>query len=872
MDKNNYFKKCYESCDLCEIGGNDTHHNCIKCNTDYFYELNISNYLNCYDKCEFNFYYDEINNKYHCTPDENCVNYYDKKISEKKQCVHDCKDDKDFPFEFQKNCYSSCPVNISEISKDKNYCEIKCPKDMPYELIETQTCVKKCTIYQLYNELCKINFNNGNITDSRDKQEEMVENIRNEITNGIDTSGIDNGKDIIIQEKDIVVTITKNSNQKNQINSKSNTSSIDLGECEKKVKKLYNIPDNDSLYILKMDVKQEGYKIPKIQYEVYYPLYNDSKLNLLNLSICEETDIDIYLPLSFNGSLNLIDPNSDFYNDICNTFTSDDGTDLTLSERKKNFINNNLTVCEENCDFVKYNETIEKAVCSCQTKTNFNVKISENNFKSGEFLKSFIDFKNIFNINILKCVKLIFSLGAFKENFANIILIIIISLYFICLILFIFIYYKKDILFYINFIIYFILYPINISNITETNKIEVKKKEQKKEQKKNEIKKEQKKKELKKELKKKEIKKEQKKKELKKALKKKKFHINKKNKNSTDNTYNIDTNSKNKSFHKNNKHLKKFRIDELKNMKKKNIETTENETESNQHRLKFQECDSESNLNKKIKQSKFKNSRNYENKIKTENNQIKNIKLEERFNNSKELSKLYIKIYSRTDNELNNLTYFSALKYDKRKYFEYYFSLIRSKHIIFFAFYPKFDFNSRIIKIYLLFFNFATFFFINALFFTDETMGKINSAKGVFDIINNIPQILYSNLISSFINEFINMLALTEDNLIEFRNRASKIKIFKLSKFLKRYIKIKFVIFFILNLILLCSYWIYLSCFSAVYKNTQIHLIKDTIISFGTSFITPMVFYLIPGIFRIISLRNNKRKILYIITMIFQFF
>ena len=112
MDKNNYFKKCYESCDLCEIGGNDTHHNCIKCKTDYFYELNISNYLNCYDKCEFNFYYDEINNKYHCTPDENCVNYYDKKISEKNQCVHDCKDDIDFPFEFQKNSYSSCQVNI----------------------------------------------------------------------------------------------------------------------------------------------------------------------------------------------------------------------------------------------------------------------------------------------------------------------------------------------------------------------------------------------------------------------------------------------------------------------------------------------------------------------------------------------------------------------------------------------------------------------------------------------------------------------------------------------------------------------------------------------------------------------------------------
>ena len=72
-------------------------------------------------KCDFNFYYDEINQKYYCTPDNNCVNYYDKKISEKNQCVHDCKQYSDFRFEFQKKCYNSCPLNISEFSKVKEY-------------------------------------------------------------------------------------------------------------------------------------------------------------------------------------------------------------------------------------------------------------------------------------------------------------------------------------------------------------------------------------------------------------------------------------------------------------------------------------------------------------------------------------------------------------------------------------------------------------------------------------------------------------------------------------------------------------------------------------------------------------------------------
>ena len=91
-----------------------------------------------------------------------------------------------------------------------------------------------------------------------------------------------------------------------------------------------------------MDIKQAEYKIPKIQYEVYYPLNHDSKLCLLNLSICEDIDIDIYLPLELKENINLYDPNSDFYNDICATYTSENGTDLTLSDRKNIFVNDQL--------------------------------------------------------------------------------------------------------------------------------------------------------------------------------------------------------------------------------------------------------------------------------------------------------------------------------------------------------------------------------------------------------------------------------------------------------------------------------------------------------------------------------------------------
>ena len=60
--------------------------------------------------------------------------------------------------------------------------------------------------------------------------------------------------------------------------------------------------------------------------------------------------------------------------------------------------------------------------------------------------------------------------------------------------------------------------------------------------------------------------------------------------------------------------------------------------------------------------------------------------------------------------------------------------------------------------------------------------------------------------------------------------------------------------------------------FGAIYVNTQIHLLNDTILSFFLSFIEPFALYLIPGLFRIPSLANQKdnRRIMYKVGLILQ--
>ena len=54
-------------------------------------------------------------------------------------------------------------------------------------------------------------------------------------------------------------------------------------------------------------------------------------------------------------------------------------------------------------------------------------------------------------------------------------------------------------------------------------------------------------------------------------------------------------------------------------------------------------------------------------------------------------------------------------------------------------------------------------------------------------------------------------------------------------------------------------FWYFISCFCAVYKNTQMILIKDTLISFALSMLYPFGLNLIPGLFRIPALRAEKK-------------
>ena len=289
------YKRCYFSCEKCEIKGNNKTHNCLECNDNYPVEFKIyNNYSNCFQNCSYYFYFDEDNN-YYCTSDNSCPDEYP--ILEGKECKKNNK---------ITNIEGILKVNCSNSSKTKEE-EIK-----------------------YYDTILK-----------------DIEDIYT--SKNYDTSDIDNGKDEIIETEKMKIILTTSENQKNNIN--NNMTNIDLGDCEKSLRRTYNLSDDEKIYIKMLEVSQEEMRIPKIEYDIYSKL-NGENLIKLSLNSCQNNKISLLIPVNKVDNIDKLNTKSDYYNDFCYTTTSDNGTDITLEDRKNEYPSK--AVCQDGCDFNDY--------------------------------------------------------------------------------------------------------------------------------------------------------------------------------------------------------------------------------------------------------------------------------------------------------------------------------------------------------------------------------------------------------------------------------------------------------------------------------------------------------------------------------------
>ena len=210
------------------------------------------------------------------------------------------------------------------------------------------------------------------------------------------------------------------------------------------------------------------------------------------------------------------------------------------------------------------------------------------------------------------------------------------------------------------------------------------------------------------------------------------------------------------------------------------------------------------------------------------------------------------------DFEMINLEYEEALVKDKRCCCPILISFFKLSQPIYFTFILENDYNSKIIKICLFIFSLCLGYAVNAIFFYDDTMHKIEEDRGKYNIVYQLPQIIYSFVISAIVTKIVSCFILSEGNISKIIKRKKSEK--NIINNLFRCLKCKFAIFFVLITLFHLLFWYYLSSFCAVYKNTQGALIINTIESiFLSLFLYPLIICLILGVMRSCSLwAQNK--------------
>ena len=182
------------------------------------------------------------------------------------------------------------------------------------------------------------------------------------------------------------------------------------------------------------------------------------------------------------------------------------------------------------------------------------------------------------------------------------------------------------------------------------------------------------------------------------------------------------------------------------------------------------------------------------------------------------------------------------------------------------------DYNLVPVKLSRFIFLLATDMTMNVFFFSDATMHKIFLSYGKYDFIQQIPQIVYSTIVSQIIEVFLCYLSMTDTLIYEIKDLAIEPKNINVIKQTFDRINRKLIIYWIITFICFLVYWYIVAVFCAVYENTQIIFIKDSLISSVTGFIYPLILYTFPAAFRNCAIRCKNNKCLYKFSEIIPFF
>lgn len=344
--------ECVEECDENEIVIEKTRE-CIKkdnftnCPLDSPYLFNRTCYINCPkgtsidnikgNSCKCNMKWFKLKNDLvFCIEDEeikcpyNTHPYY---IYKTKECVKDKEDcfEQNYTKIFNYICYNNCPYLTKEKNNENNICEcdyskfywysykdseelrdylscgvIDCSEtNKPYYINGTNECVSKCSDIGLY-EYSKICYKKCPLLTKENKNDyicefsteseslkDLVGNITEKIVD-IYSDLPDGG--LVINNEDASLQIYGLNKNKDSI-IRTHLAYMDLSRCIEKIYKSNGLDNADDIVVVKLDLKSKNKKliINPVEYE-----FIDSKTGkILDASVCEKNELVISYPITY---------------------------------------------------------------------------------------------------------------------------------------------------------------------------------------------------------------------------------------------------------------------------------------------------------------------------------------------------------------------------------------------------------------------------------------------------------------------------------------------------------------------------------------------------------------------------------------------
>ena len=778
--------KCYKGCRSCKIYHPESNeiskHNCLSCKSNY-YSLNDL----CLTECSLIPGFHDVYQTKTCTFEE-------------LEFVNDCQ---------YKIWY------IGEIGNDEyaNICldSSFCPEDLPYVYKDTGECIEKCRYSELVSGECYISNIIGAKEDAINEISGKIIELGDDIFEKNDLERVN--KSIVIYGTNVTIEITDTIRMYDEKNKNSFVSNTFFDQC---LDELNPSEDYDKeLIILKIDLRRNDTIAAQVEYKIFKIIGPppDAAEEISELSCTKNIIVQspIFVSQSYSEKIkevydegyDIFNITEKFYSDLCIPYYDKKfDADLTLGKRQEIYYEINGNLCEAKCKYIKFDISLNKAICECPFKKEFDIDITkEKVFDYVEEKDQKVFYKHVLsNLETIKCVKYLFSKDGFKYNFGSYFMMIMI------------------IGFVSVSIIWFIIgEDIILSSIREIlDKILIK----------NDL-------------------------AFQEKVKKKFEEMRGKNGNKKKTNLNKNNppkkNGNNGGEENGNKSIETINIDNNNvNIIDRNEGTNEKEDIISSSNKMFEKEEEEKYIRKK---GPKKNLHLIRSLALDKENEVPEDIIPIKRNYNEKL----------TDIEIDLLPYEVAKTLDKRKFKGYYWSLLKLRQLIIFTFLVFDDFNIFLIKLIAFFLLLSINFVYNSILFYDKIIDKIYDNEGKYSLKIQILNIFIGSVAFSLTIVLIRFIITCHKRFIKLKEIEIYEKAQKESFSMHRSLLTRYIVFITVSIILLLFFWYYISCFCGIFHFTQNHLFLNAFLSFLLSMIYPFIYCLLPAMFRYLAFKKNQK-------------